>query len=571
MVSIYSQLSAERKQGQLNGDIPNWYTTGGYQMFKNKYAMPGQTIKERYQEIANAAGSLAYEMYGDNFYTQETWSEAFFNIIWRGWLSPSTPVLLNMGTDRGMPVSCAGSYVDDSILGFYESRLEAAVLTKNGFGTSSYMGDIRSRGSSISFGGKALGSMPVFDGFVKDMEDVSQGSARRGSWAGYLDVDHGDFDEVSDKLLSHPDGLNVGWIITDEFISRLDKGDRDAIRRYQKVLRIRAITGKGYMFFIDKVNRQNPPMYEKNSLSVKASNLCAEISLHSDAEHTFTCVLSSMNLALWDEWKDTGAVKLATVFLDCVAEEFIRKGENVRGLEKAIRFTKKSRALGLGVLGLHTLFQKKMLPFESFGAHNLNTQIFKSISARAHEASMDMAHVAGEPEWCNGFGVRNTHLMAIAPTMSTALICGGVSQGIEPLAANTFNQNSAAGEIERINPTLLKIMKEREVYNDETIKRMVNDHGSVQNVNWLSEDEKQVFKTAYEINQEAIIRMASVRQQFVDQGQSLNLFFDADEDPRYISEIHKMAMKDPNIKSLYYMRSKAGIQASKGECVACEG
>ena len=566
MVSIYERLSEERKRGQANGTIPSWYTTGGYQMFSSKYAMPGQTIRDRYKEIADSAGNIATELYGEN-----DWHNKFFDIIWKGWLSPSTPVLLNMGNDRGMPVSCAGSYVDDSILGFYEARLEAAVLTKNGFGTSSFMGDIRPRGSAISVGGKALGSMPVFQGFVKDMEDVSQGNARRGSWAGYLPVDHGDFHEVAEHLFNSPDGMNIGWIITNDFISRLDNGDRDAISRYQRILKIRAVTGKGYLFFVDKVNEQNPPMYEKHNLSVKASNLCAEIALHSDEEHTFTCVLSSMNLVHWDEWKDTDAVQVATIFLDCVAEEFIRKARKERGLERAVRFTEKSRALGLGVLGLHTLFQKKRIAFESLSAHTLNIRIFKYLSEESEKASRYMASVAGEPEWCEGFGVRNTHRMAVAPTMSTALICGGVSQGIEPLAGNVFNQNSAAGEIERINPVLIEVMKERGVYNQETIRDLIDNHGSVQHVDWLTSEERLVFRTAYEINQEVILRMASARQSYIDQGQSLNLFFDANEDPRYISEIHKKAMKDPSIKALYYMRSKAGIQASKGECVACEG
>jgi ribonucleoside-diphosphate reductase alpha chain len=571
MSSIYKKLSEERKQLQAVGEVPEWYTTGGYQMFMEKYTLPGQTLKERYWQVAETAGNLADELYGDSKADGSSWAEDFFDIIWRGWLSPSTPVLANLGTGRGMPVSCSGGVVGDSVHGFYSSRHETAMLTKYGFGTSAYMGEIRPRGSEISAGGKASGSLPVFLGFVQDMRDVSQGNVRRGSWAGYLEVDHGDFHEVADHLLNNPDDFNIGWIIPNSFIEKLGKGDKESISRYQKIMKIRKITGKGYMYFVDKVNDQSPAMYKDKDMKVKASNLCSEIALFSDEDHTFTCVLSSMNLRFYDDWKDTNAVELAIIFLDCVAEAFLRQAKDIPGFEKAIRFTEKSRALGLGTMGFHTYLQDRMIALESAEAHMINNSIYKGIRMQAEKASEWMASVAGEPDWCKGYGRRNTHLIAIAPNMSTALICGGVSQGIEPVAANVFNQNTSAGEIQRVNPSLLKVMRERGVYNKETINQLIDARGSILGVDWLTDEEKLVFRTAFEVDQMALLRLASARQRYIDQGQSLNLFFAAEEDPKYISQIHRAAAEDPNIKALYYMRSQAGIQAAKDECIACEG
>lgn len=570
-MSLLEKLSEERKYLQSINEVPDWYTTGSYQMFINKYTMPGQTLKQRYQQVAETAGKIADELYGpygDGLYS---WTDRFFDIIWKGWLSPSTPVLANLGTGRGMPVSCSGIYVEDSIHGFYSARHETAMLTKYGFGTSAYLGAIRPRGADISTGGKASGSMPVFKGFVQDMRDVSQGNIRRGSWAGYLEVDHEDFHEVADHLFNNPDDFNIGWIIPQSFLDKLGSGDKEAISRYQKIMKIRKVTGKGYMLFIDKVNAQNPETYKDKNMQVKASNLCSEITLFSDEDHTFTCVLSSMNLRFYDDWKHTDAVELAIVFLDCVAEAFIRQAKDVPGFERAVRFTEKSRALGLGTMGFHTYLQDRMIAIESLEAHRFNIQVYSDIRRQAEEATKWMADVAGEPEWCKGYNRRNTHLLAIAPNMSTALICGGVSQGIEPVVANVYNQNTAAGEIKRINPSLLKVMKERGVYNKQTINEIIDARGSILGVNWLSDEEKLVFRTAFEVDQMALLRLASSRQKYVDQGQSLNLFFAAEEDPKYISQIHRAAAEDPNIKALYYMRSQAGIQASKDECVACEG
>ncbi|AWN03903.1 ribonucleotide reductase [Rhodococcus phage Peregrin] len=563
MGQLWEEFSAERKALQEAGEIPPFMETAGYSMFVKKYIEPGQSVKDRYQKIAKTAGKIASELYGDS----RNWEYQFFNMIWNGWVSPSTPILANLGTDRGMSVSCEGSYVGDSVYDFYDTLKEAAVLSQNGFGTSAYMGDIRPRGSKFSDNGKANGVVPIFENFVEMTNQISQGSNRRGSWAGYLEVDHDDFDELCDKLEKEPANLNIGWIITDSFKIKLLSGDKDALRRYQKVLKTKMVTGKGYLWFVDDVNRQQTEPYKKNGLRNKASNLCSEITLFSDEDHSYTCVLSSLNLDYYDEWKDTSTVFLATVFLDCIAEDFLRKARYVPGLERAVRYTEKARSLGLGVMGYHSYLQKKNIAWKDAG--EINQEIFKDINAQALKASRYMAKVAGSPEWCEGTGLRNTHLQAIAPTMSTALIVGGTSQGIEPYIGNIWNQTSAAGEMARINPNLLAIMKDRGVYNQETIDFVIEDNGSVQNVDWLDDQEKEVFKTAYEIDQELIVKHASERQPYIDQGQSLNLHFD-NTPPSEISRIHKIAMLDPNIKGLYYLRSRAGAKGSNGKTVRKE-
>lgn len=561
-MSIYNKLSEERKKLQEEGLAPEWYTTPGWQLFKEKYLYQANNPKEQYERIA---ATLAVHTPDPH-----EWKEKFFNLLWKGWLSPSTPVLANVGTTRGLPVSCAGSYLEDSIDSIYKGLHETAALTKAGFGTASYLGDIRCRGSEISVGGKSSGVLPVLESYRQAMQYVAQGTSRRGSWAGYLPIDHGDFPEVCDDLLHNPDGNNIGWCVSDEFLERLKSGDEDAIERYQMAMKTKMITGKGYFFFPDKANAKRPEWYVKRGLDIKAPQLCAEIMLHSSKDYTYTCVLSSMNLAHYDEWKNTDAVFQATVFLDCVCQEFIERGKNVPGLEKAIAFTKKSRALGLGVCGLHTLFQKRRYVFGDLQSIMLNREVFQLIHNESKLASNWLAETWGTPEWMHGYGRANTHLIAVAPTKSTALIMGGVSEGINPDTAFVYTQRTAAGEVERINPELLELMKEKGVYSKKYIEEVRDAMGSVQGVDWLDEEEKAVFRTAFEIPQMSVLQLASQRSEYIDQWQSLNLFFAADEDESYINDVHKEAFKDPNILALYYVYSKAGVQASKDECLACQ-
>ncbi len=562
--NIYKKLSEERKELQAQGLVPEWYTTAGYQMFKEKYEYEtqGRSVRGQFERIAKTAAKHVPML--------PEAEEEFFNLLWKGWLSPSTPVLANMGTSRGMPVSCSGTIADDSVDGFYSNLREVALLTKYGFGTATDLSNVRPRGAKISIGGKASGVLPVIKEHVNAMRNIAQGTARRGAWAFYLNIEHGDFDEVANHILAEPDDLNAAWTIKQSFIDRLNSGDQEALERFQKAMKIKMVTGKGYFFFVDKANAKRPIMYRDKGLFINNSQLCSEIMLFNDDEHTYTCVLSSMNAAKWDEWKDTNAVYWATIFLDCVAGEFIERAKNVPGLEKAVRFTEKGRALGLGLCGIHTLFMQKMLPFEGFQAHSLSQTIQAKIWDDAQHATKMMASVLGEPEWCKGYGVRNTHLIAIAPTKSTALLMGGVSEGINPDPAMSYTQMTAAGEVDRLNPVLLELMKQKSVYTKKHIQEITDKQGSVQHVDWLTDEEKAVFKTAFEINQKAVLRLASARSRYIDQWQSLNLFFAADEDPAWIAEVHQEAFADPNILALYYIYTQAGVQAAKGECEACQ-
>jgi len=564
--NLYKEFKALRTQHQADGTMPMHYTTAAVQMFWSKYLYETDTVRGQFERIA---GTAAKHM---PLRLREEANTKFFNMLWNGWLSPSTPVLANMGTSRGLTVSCSGGAIDDSIYGFYQHNLETAMLTKNGFGTSGYLGDIRPRGAPVSNGGTASGVLPVFRQMVDTMRSVSQGTARRGAYAAYLPIDHGDFDELCDYVQANPDDANVGWVVSDAFIKKLQDQEPDAVRRFKKSLKLKMVSGKGYFFFVDRANAQSPQMYKDLGLKVKASNLCSEIMLHSgerDGEdHTFTCVLSSLNVAKYDEWKDTDTIYWATIFLDCVASEFIEKGKTIPGIEAAIRSTEKGRALGLGVCGFHTYLQSKMIPFESLEAQFFNTRLFKELDEKSLEASKYLAELLGEPEWCKGYGVRNTHRMAIAPTKSSAIFMGNVSEGINPDPAMTMTQMTAAGEIEKVNSELVKLMKRKDVYSKKHINEVIAADGSVQGVTWLTQEEKDVFKTAFEINQEVIIRLASQRQQYIDQGQSLNLFISSDEEEGWISHLHKLAFEDVRIKALYYIYSKVGIKGSK-ECESC--
>ena len=888
-MSIYEELSRERKELQSVGLLPQWFTTSGWQLFKSKY-MWADTPRDQYMSIAEAAAKHLPE-------NMPTAKEMFFSLLWKGWLSPSTPVLSNMGNpDRGMPVSCSGMYIEDSISGFYKARLECAVLTKNGFGTSGYMGDIRPRGSHCKTG-KASGVQPLIEGYVRDMRDVAQG-ARRGAFAAYLPMMHGDFDEVISSLFADPADKNIGWCIYDKDIEALKAGDPEVTRRYKEILHTRMTIGKGYLFFPDKANRRLPYSMKERGLEIKASNLCVapetliltrdghqiisdlegqfvdvwnggewsnvkitktgenqelitvntssgfsltctpyhkfyimeggfragkiievracdlqpgdklikletpvipgneelplayengfytgdgccvdgrhriylygekrnlrglfrdkiqyhvqddydreyfyldnlkhkyfvpdanytvssrirwfsglldsdgcvsrngtsstlqvasakegfleavqlmlqtvgvqskvvhfrdagiyslpkndgtgengeyqckslkrllisgmgivqlqelglithrlkltnhipnrdarrfvqvdsvlwegrrdatycftepkrhmgvfngiltgqctETMLPSNEHYTYTCVLSSMNVAKYDEWKDTNAIYWATIFLDCVAQEFIDLSEGIPELSKARNFTDKARALGLGLCGLHTYFQSKMIPFESIQARLINKEIAMKLDSESRAASRYLGVVLRDAVFATP-GYRNSHRLAIAPTKSTSLIMGGISEGINPDPAMVYTQRMPAGDVERVTPVFLDFLKSKGLYKPRYIDEVNNNFGSVQNVVWLSTEEKKVFKTAFEIDQNVIVDYASARQKHVDQGQSLNLFFDGRATPEYISAVHKKALLDENILSLYYVYSRAGVSTNQdlGECEAC--
>lgn len=546
----YEKLSQERKQSQRVGDTPDWYTTGGYTMFMQRYLYEAKSIKEQFQRIARTAAKHLPE------YPEA--EQKFFQMLWDGILSPATPVLSNMGTARGFPISCAGSYVEDSVDGFYKAKHETAMLTKMGFGTSAYLGDVRHRGAAFRGKGAASGVAELLKSFINDMRLVSQGANRRGAFAGYLEISHGDFDEVCDFIVANPDDVNVGWIVNDGFLQDMEKGNEECLRRYQKALKAKAQTGKGYFWFVDKANRKLPEAYK--GLTNKASNLCSEINLPSNKDYTYSCVLSSLNLVHWNEIEkrlgtDDCYVKWAILFLNGVLDEFLERSEGYPGFDKINAFTKKFRALGLGVCGYHTLLMRKSIPFESLEANYLNRTIFSSIFKEAKATG----NLKG-----------NASVMAIAPTKSTALLMGGVSEGINPQPAFTFTQTTAAGNVDRIDPVLLEIVKARCPDVVSAIKEVNDKFGSVQSVDWLTPHEKEVFKTAFEINQSIVLRHASQRAPYLDQWQSVNLFFPADEKEEVISQIHKQAFLDPNILGLYYMYTLAGVSGSNGECTVCQ-
>lgn len=558
----FEALSAERKALQKNGDIPDWYTTQGWQMFKEKYAVEGEPgVRGRHRTVAR---TLARHMTG---YEAE-WEERFFNLLWEGVLSPASPALANTGTRKGMSVSCSGQVVGDSVESFYGSLRETAILSKFGFGTSADFSSIRPRGGKISRGGKANGPIPVIDDFFTCAGKISQGGSRRGSVAAYLDIEHADWDEAIDSLEQQPDGKNYGWTVRDSFVKRLKEGDVEAHRRFSRALHVKMVTGKGYFFFVDKANRHRPQMYKDLGLDIKATNLCTEIMLHSSEETSFSCILSSLNLVHWDRIKDSKAVFDATVFLDCLASEFIESSYGVPGLEKVREFTIKGRAVGLGVMGFSTYLQGKRIPYGALEASFLNHEIFEHIQAQSLAATQWLAETYGEPEWCKGYGVRNTHRTALAPTKSTSMLMGGVSESVFPDPGMVFDAGSSVGELRRITPVIYELMQERGVYSADTIKDIIEHVGSVQHVDWLDEHEKNVFLTAFEVQQNVILRYASQRQKFLCQGQSLNFFVPEGGSEAEVSNLMSSAFVDENILSQYYVYSRSGVVV-KDECIAC--
>lgn len=576
-------FSKERKELQKQGLAPKWLTTQGYQLLATKYLNEGsKSPADQYRRIAKTLAQYVGDNYPEwwdeiEYWKGKSWEDAFYSILWDGYLSPSTPVLSNTGTDLGQSVSCSGTYVGDSVYDFYESRLQNALLSKEGFGTSTYLGDIRPRGSAMK-GGEASGAQPVAEMFVDDSKKISQGSTRRGATAWYYPIDGGDFNELVHYLETDTDGNNGGWCLTDEFKERLESGDKDAINRWGQMLTCKTSVGSGYQFFVDKAKRQRPKAYINNNLDVKASQLCTEITLFSDQQHTYTCVLGSENLRLWFS-RPPMLSFVNTIFLDCVCEDFIQKAKDLKGIEKAIRFTEKGRALGLGSMAFHTLLLDNKIVYGSMESKLLNHEIYATVQDEATQASQWLATVFGEPEWCKGTGMCNTHLTAIAPNKSTALILGGVSEGINPQPAFVFTQSTPSGEVVRIDPSFLELLKEKGLYVDEDdleTKKLLSDvsghKGSIQHRPEFTADEKAVFRTAFEINMYDHIDLVDYRQKFVCQAQSCNLFI-ANATGKDISKIYFYAYAKPNIVSLYYHTGlrDASIKTSfEPICSSCE-
>lgn len=558
----FEQLSLERKKLQKKGHLPEWYTTQGYQMFKEKYAYPGEdAVYGRHKKVAK---TLAKHMKG----REEEWENKFFSELWDGILSPSSPALGNTGTDRGMMVACSGQLVGDSVEQFYESLKETALLSKQGFGTSANFSHIRPRGTKISTGGKANGAVDVIDSFFEAVAKISQGGSRRGSIGAYLDIEHGDWDEACDSLAHDHNGKNYGWIIKDTFIEKLKADDPEANRRWIKAVYTKLITGKGYIFKVDCANRHRPQMYKDWNLFIEASNLCTEIMLHSSEALTYSCILASLNLVHWDKIPERESVFVGTVFLDCLCSEFIEKSAGIVGLEKVREFTIKGRSIGLGIMGFHTYLQSKMIPYISLEAQFLSTKIAKHMNDESLRASQWLAQEYGEPEWCVGYGVRNAHRTAYAPTKTTSLLMGGVSESWFPDPGMVFDAGSSVGELRRIPPIFYEFMKKKGVYSEETIQDVINNLGSVQHVGWMTEEEKLVFLNAYEMDQRILLRHASQRQKHTCQGQSLNFYVPEDGSEDLIAELLTALLLDDNVISQYYIYSRSGV-VIKDECINC--
>jgi ribonucleoside-diphosphate reductase alpha chain len=555
------------------GEAPNWMGEEGLKTLQGGYMLPDETPRMMYKRVAKAAGSY----YADS----KKWSTKFFDVMWKNWLCPASPVLSNMGTTRGLPISCNSIHVGDSVDSIFGKSRELAMLSKNGAGVGIYLGDVRGRGASIRGNGKSEGVIPWAKVYDATTVSVSQGSTRRGASAVYLPMDHADIEEFIN--MRRPTGdvnrrclnLNHGICVTDEWMNSMLQGDEKKRALMVEVLKARVETGEPYLFFTDNVNKANPECYKGNGLDVKTSNICTEIFLYTDPDHSFVCCLSSLNLVKWEEWKDSDVVEITTRFLDAVLEEYIRKSEDVPGMEASRRAAIKGRAIGIGVLGWHTLLQKNSIPFDSFDAMMLNAQVFRTIKTNAEKETAALALELGEPEWCKGYNRRNTHLLAVAPTVSNSLISGGHSAGIEPIPAAVWEQKSAKGTFIRRNPTFEALLEEKGKNTPEVWKSILENNSSVSHLKFLSDHEKLVFLSAMEINQYAIIKQAAQRQKFIDQGQSINLFFPANADVNYVIGVHVEAWKE-GIKSLYYCRSQGVIKGdlasrSKDECAACEG
>lgn len=566
------------------GEAPEWLQEEGYTTLRNGYLLPGETPRSMYRRVAKAAG--------DKLPHHPGIEHKIFQYIWNNWICLSTPIASNLGTDRGLPVSCFGQRPHDSLDGIFKSYHETAMLTKNGGGIGKDWSDIRGRGASIKGNGTSDGIISWLKIEEAVLSGVSQGSTRRGAGANYLDILHPDAEEFIDIRRQTGDParrcLSVNFHhalnIPDSFMQDMIDGNTRYRNIWEKLLKARVEMGEPYIHFSGNSNKNLPAWYVNNNLNVKQSQLCNEIFLPSDNQHTFTCVLLSMNAMRFDEWKDTDAVEVAICLLDAVAGEFINKARSVPGLENAVRFTEKARALGLGVLGWHSLLQSKMIAFDSFDAMQLNAELFRTIKRKAEAASIDLASKYGEVEWTKGHGRRHINLTAVAPTVSNSLISGGVSQGIEPITANIYSQKSAKGTFIRKNPTLQSYLNSLGKDTLEVWEEINKHSGSVASLSFLSDHEKEVFATAREINQFAIIRQAAQRQRFIDQGQSVNLFFSMpsdikDDDMRkklgkYIHDVHMEAWTS-GLKGLYYFRSESALKGDSvfkesSDCKACE-
>ncbi|MEM1325613.1 MAG: ribonucleoside-diphosphate reductase subunit alpha [Bacteroidota bacterium] len=542
-----------------------WLNEESQNMLNRGYLLKGETVKTAIERVATAAAKRLYK---------PEMIEPFIELIEKGWMSLSSPIWANMGTERGLPISCFNVHVPDNIEGITHKLGEVIMQTKIGGGTSGYFGELRERGSPVTDNGKSSGAVSFMKLFDTVMDTISQGGVRRGAFAAYLDIDHQDIKEFLEiKNIGNPiQNLFFGVCIPDYWMQEMVAGDREKREIWAKVLESRQQKGLPYLFFSDNINRFKPDVYKDKNMTIRASNLCSEIALPSSYDESFICCLSSMNLELYDEWKDTDAVRRAVFFLDAVLQEFIVKTEGNYYLSSANRFAKRHRALGLGVLGWHSYLQRNRIPFEGMQSKSLTNTIFEQISSQAEDASRELADIYGEPEVLKDYGRRNTTLMAVAPTTSSSAILGQTSPGIEPFSSNYYKAGLSKGNFMRKNKYLRELLVERGMDTEETWRSIMLNHGSVQHLDGLTAEEKEVFKTFKEISQLEIIQQAAIRQKYIDQAQSLNLNIPHNLPIKEVNKLMIEAWK-LGVKTLYYQRSQSVSKefvANIVNCSSCE-
>ena len=547
-----------------------WLTDESKQMLERGYLLPNQTVDEKLNSICKYAASF----YKD----EEGLKEKFLELFERGWCSLSSPIWANFGEDRGLPISCFNTYIPDSMDGIYGSLHEIAMETKLGGGTSGYF-KLRPIGSPIKGGGISSGLMSFVELFDTTTKVVSQAGVRRGAFAAYVDIEHPEIEKfltVKDKQ-SSLQSINTGICVSDEWMKLMEDGDKEKREIWAKILKSRREKGIPYLFFSDTVNKNKPQIYKDTNSIINASNLCNEIYLPTSETESFVCCLLSMNLFTYDEWKNTDAVKLAVMFLDAVMSDFIKKVKDIPSMYKTYNFAKRHRALGLGVMGWHSLLQQKMIPFESFEAQQLNTSIFKYLKENSYKASIEIgdkyghAPIFDEVE-TSDIKRRNTTLLALAPTTSSSSILGQVSPSVEPYASNYFVAGLAKGSFTRKNLQLENLLINKNKNTEDVWKSIIQNQGSVQHLDFLTDREKEVFKTFQEISPFTIIQQASARQYFIDQGQSINLKIPNAMSIRDVNKVHMEAWK-LGLKGLYYQRGTSVAKEavlSMMECKSCE-
>lgn len=544
----------------------NWLNKDSRAFLEKDYLLEGVTPEERIRQISDTA---------ENILGIEGFSDKFYNYMAKGFYSLATPVWMNFGLDRGLPISCYGIDIQDDTMDILRATAEIGALTKMGGGTAGYFGKLRERGAPIRNNGVSNGAVSFLLPFQTTTDVITQGQARRGYFAAYLPVEHPDIEEF---LQCRNEGhiiqnIALGVCISDEWMESAEAGDKDKRKILAKIHQKRAESGFPYIFFTGNVNKNKPKVYKDKEMDINHSQMCTEILEYTDEHKSFVCCLSSLNLLHWDDIVQTDAVETLAYFLDAVYSEFIQKAEGIPFMEKALLFAKEHRSIGIGVLGWHSLLQSKLIPFEGLESKMLNAEIFRTINDKSLIASMQLATMFGEPEMLKGYGQRFTTRLAIAPTTSSSFILGQVSPSIEPLQSNYFIKDLAKGKFVYRNPYLKKLLKDKEQDTPEVWNSILLKGGSVQHLDILDEKEKLVFKTFGEISQLEIVQQAAQRQKFIDQGQSLNLMIHPDTSLKEVNALFFESWK-LGIKTLYYQRSvNMAQQVSRDlmECSSCEG